>query len=159
MVIAGLARISPKVRVPRAGSMKGLGTALWQGCITEYDSRGATEAVEVRLPMLDHRVVQAALALPPFPGVVAKLAARHALRGRLPRALVERRKTPAAATADRRESSPPWAKLPQAPALSYYVDVAHLQRFASEQGTSWEVLRAVSLWRWLAGGARRPDDR
>lgn len=159
LVRRGLALTAPRRRGPRAGSLKGLGSALWQGSNAEYDAQAAAQGVELRFPLLDPRVVHAALRLPPQPGVVGKLAARTALVGRLPDALVWRKKTPAAPIDERREMRPPWARLPPASQLAYYVDVVRLQADADERGTTWETLRAVSLWRWLAGGARRPGAR
>ena len=159
LVRRGLALIAPRHRGPRAGSLKGLHTALWQGSNAEYDTQASAAGVEVRFPLLDRRVVEAALRLPPLPAVVDKLAARTALVGRLPDALVWRKKTPAAPIDDRREVRPPWARLPPASRLPYYVDVVRLKADADEHGTTWETLRAVSLWRWLAGGARRPGAR
>lgn len=156
---AGQALIAPRALGPRAGSLTGLRTALWRDTLLGLDAFAATYATELRLPLLDLRVVAAALALPPLPAVVDKLAARHALADRLPAAVVSRRKTPAAVLPDRSKEPLPWGRLPEAPSFARYVDVALLRAAVEAAGTTWEALRAVALWRWLAGGARRPDER
>ena len=103
VIRVALAQMSPSFPGPRGGSEKALKTALWPCTLAEYDAHAAVHALDFRLPLLDQRVVAAALVVPPLPGVVDKLAARHALAGRLPAALVTRRKTPAADAPDRRE--------------------------------------------------------
>ncbi|MBI1945877.1 MAG: hypothetical protein HYS27_09285 [Deltaproteobacteria bacterium] len=143
----------PRVRGPRAGSLKGLGIALWQSCFAEYDEHGALGGYVLRLPLLDPRVVNAALSLPPLPGTVAKLAVRHAMGGRLPQALLTRAKTPLLLEEERYRPTKLWARLPAAPELAHFVDVARLQSDVAEHGASPEALRAIQVWRWLAGRA------
>jgi asparagine synthetase B (glutamine-hydrolysing) len=144
---------------PRSGSLQGLGTALWQTVLLDYDAPPDAPTLELRLPMLDVRVVKAALVLPPLPAVVDKLAEREAARGRLPAALVGRKKTGLVEAIDRREVRPRWDALPAADRLAYYVDARRLESDVTRDGMTWEAQRALVLWRWLSGGARRPDAR
>lgn len=61
----------------------------------EMDDPGVTQfPVEVRYPFLDLRVVEYLLALPPFPCFFGKQLLRRAMSGRLPEAILRRKKTP-----------------------------------------------------------------
>lgn len=144
----GLRQITPSARGPRSGSVTGLTTALWQPTLAALDAPASDAKVEVTLPLLDRRVVDAALRLPPLPSCVDKVALRVALEGRLPPAVLARRKSgfadqplPHLASADLAVGSP----------IGEYVDAKRFRESPPQARLS-----ALALARWLEGRAGRP---
>ena len=71
-------------------------TYLADGILTKVDRASMAHALEVRVPLLDHRVVEFAAALPSrykVSSAQGKLVFKRALRGLLPREILTRRKT------------------------------------------------------------------
>lgn len=81
---------------PRA--IGSFGTPVWQSLLGNLEADRAL-GVDWRHPYLDLRVLQFLLSVPPVPWARRKLVMREAMRGRLPREVLERRKTPLAANA------------------------------------------------------------
>jgi asparagine synthase (glutamine-hydrolysing) len=81
---------------PRA--IGSFGTPVWQSLLGSLEADRAL-GVDWRHPYLDLRVLQFLLSVPPVPWARRKLVMREAMRGRLPREVLERRKTPLAANA------------------------------------------------------------
>jgi asparagine synthase (glutamine-hydrolysing) len=111
---------------PRA--VGSFGTPAWQSLLEGLDADRA-HGLDWRHPYLDLRVLQFLLSVPPVPWARRKLVMREAMRGRLPREVLERRKTPLAANALHQALSdidlPPLAA---SAALEPWLDPAQLPR-------------------------------
>ena len=81
---------------PRA--IGSFGTPVWQSLLGNLEA-DRERGLDWRHPYLDLRVLQFLLSVPPVPWARRKLVLREAMRGRLPVAVLERRKTPLAANA------------------------------------------------------------
>lgn len=77
---------------PRA--MGSFANPIWQALFTDRDLDESFASLVWRHPFLDLRVLEFMLAVPPVPWAREKLLMRHAMRGRLPREILERPKTP-----------------------------------------------------------------
>ncbi|MGE4081160.1 MAG: asparagine synthase-related protein, partial [Reyranella sp.] len=70
--------------------------AIWPSLLEEFDFDAALSPVVWRHPYLDLRVLEFLLSVPPVPWARRKLLLRRAMRDRLPRAVLARRKAPLA---------------------------------------------------------------
>lgn len=70
--------------------------AIWPSLLEEFDFDARLSPVVWRHPYLDLRVLEFLLSVPPVPWARRKLLMRRAMRNRLPRAVLERRKAPLA---------------------------------------------------------------
>lgn len=77
---------------PRA--MGSFANPIWQALFTDRDLDESFASLVWRHPFLDLRVLKFMLAVPPVPWARGKLLMRRAMRGRLPREILERPKTP-----------------------------------------------------------------
>lgn len=124
----------------------------------EYYDAGLTGlALEYRHPLMDLRLLDFCLSLPPWPWCVKKSILRSAMRGVLPEAVRTRPKTPLAGS--------PWIeRLREGDAssldgfvagasLKRYVDARKIPRFrgASDLNDAWMNMRPRSLDIWLRG--------
>ena len=71
-----------------------LANPLWQSLLESIDPSAVPAALDVRLPLIDPRVIAFVWAIPPIPWCQRKELARVAFRDDLPAALLTRRKTP-----------------------------------------------------------------
>jgi asparagine synthase (glutamine-hydrolysing) len=127
--------------------------AIWPSLLEEFDYDGVLSPVVWRHPFLDLRVLEFLLSVPPVPWARRKLLLRHAMRGRLPRAVLERRKTPLAqgplVEPLRRHGLP---ELSRAGQVDRYVDGRHLPSPAACPASDLNRLLAVhALDHWLEG--------
>ena len=128
---------------------------IWSSALASLDSGVSQVPVEVRLPFLDLRLLDYALALPPLPWCVRKHLLRVAMRGILPDEILQRPKTPLAGDPVLMQISQgqkPWHNLTNMPELEKYVNVETLLQEAGkklEVRSIWESLRPVSLGYWL----------
>ena len=86
-------------RWPALTRFQWLDMRVWlDGCVLrKVDALAMAHAIEVRVPFLDHRVVEAALSAPPslrLRGWTEKYALRRILKGRLPESVLRRPKVP-----------------------------------------------------------------
>jgi asparagine synthase (glutamine-hydrolysing) len=86
-------------RWPRLTRFQWLDMRVWlDGCVLrKVDALAMAHAIEVRVPFLDHRVVEAALGAPPsvrLRGWTEKYALRRMMKGRLPERIRRRPKAP-----------------------------------------------------------------
>jgi asparagine synthase (glutamine-hydrolysing) len=142
---------SPHPWHPRA--IASLNDPIWPSLLEEFDYDAARSPVVWRHPFLDLRVLEFLLSVPPVPWARRKLLLRHAMRGRLPRAVLERRKTPLTQSPLveplRRHGLP---ELSHAVQLGRYVDVRHLPAPAACPASDLNRLLAVhALDHWLTG--------
>lgn len=119
-----------------------------------YDAGITLQPMEYRHPLMDVRLVEYCLALPPYPWCVKKHILRTAMAGRLPEAVLKRPKTPL---------GPWWAMMLQrdrarlpgsiaaSPALRRFVDAERLQLNSADADprVAWRDLRVMSLHYWL----------
>jgi asparagine synthase (glutamine-hydrolysing) len=131
-------------------------TPMWQFVLEKkYDPGELGYPVEIRHPLIDLRLVNYALALPPLPWCVNKLMLREAGYGILPTAITRRAKSPMAVSPilallrerpdDRIDCPTPVAQ------LNRYVDNAAIPPVTGVNATddAWVHLRALSLNNWL----------
>lgn len=71
---------------------------IWPGLFASFDEEEAFAPLVWRHPYLDLRVLEYLLSVPPVPWARRKLLLRDAMRGRLPDAVLQRKKTPLAAS-------------------------------------------------------------
>lgn len=126
--------------------------AIWPSLLEEFEFDATLSPVVWRHPYLDLRVLEFLLSVPPVPWARRKLLLRRAMRDRLPRAVLERRKAPLA-------QSPLVEPLsrhglpdpsPGGP-LARYVDVRQLPTAAACPASDLNRLLAVqALDHWLS---------
>jgi asparagine synthase (glutamine-hydrolysing) len=127
----------------------------WADVLEAEDAGWIGERLETRAPLLDLRVLAFLLRLPAVPWCMNKELCRTAMRNRLPRAVVQRPKTPLRKDPlEVCKKNQKWVgNLPEAPP-------AGLERFVNwgkwcetfyhpKCSLSWEILRPVSLLHWL----------
>ncbi len=134
---------------PRA--MASFRSAIWPALFAGFDDDEAQAPLVWRHPYLDLRVLGFLLAVPPVPWARRKLLLREAMRGRLPREILDRRKAPLAmapfATPVASHGLPPLARDPR---LAAFVDFEKLPG-APDAGPLLDRLIAVhALDYWLA---------
>ena len=151
---------NPKVIHPyRPKAYQYLISPLWQSLFTCLDPGVSHVPVEVRLPFLDLRLLDYALALPPLPWCVRKHILRVAMGGMLPEEIIQRPKAPLAGdpvSMHVSQGQKPWQKLTDMPELQKYVNVKVLMQEAGENMNVWPVwesLRPVSFCYWLQSKA------
>jgi asparagine synthase (glutamine-hydrolysing) len=123
---------------------------IWPALFSGFDDDERQAPLAWRHPYLDLRVLEFLLSVPPVPWARRKLLLREAMRDRLPRELLERRKAPLVASpvaAPIRKLGLP--ALACDPRLARYVDVGALPK-ASAAGPLLDRLIAVhALDYWL----------
>jgi asparagine synthase (glutamine-hydrolysing) len=122
----------------------------------EYCDAGVTRIpLEFRHPLMDLRLVNYCLSLPPLPWCVQKKILRDAMRGALPDAILRRPKTPLAGHPEIEELRQPRSQwidhFVPAPQLGNYVDRAGIPAVCRETDVErlWVNLRPLSLDFWL----------
>ena len=112
-------------------------------------------ALEIRHPMIDVRLVEFLLGIPAVPWCVKKEILRVAMAGKLPKAVLNRPKTPLAGDPTLRrleESSVRFVdNFKPVPGFRKFVDIAACPRIAGEQNSDrlWANLRPFELNHWL----------
>jgi len=149
------AKVKP-VHPWRPNAYYGLIQPLWQSVFEFYDAGVFAMPLEFRLPFLDLRLVQFALAMPPLPWFVSKEVLRRATVGLLPEKVRLRSKTslagePLLEILQRRELK--WLDdfIPT-PLLHEYVDCRAIPRLSGRRLSCVEPylhLRPYTLNRWL----------
>ncbi len=143
---------------PRARARARLLSPTWPLYLESLDAGFTRVPLESRWPFLDHRLLQFALSLPPFPWCVDKRLLRAALRPVLPETIVSRPKAPLAgqAFAAFLSRNPGWPRTvrPVLDRLGPRLDVAAWQRAWRRPGHAWwawDLARPVALGHWLKG--------
>jgi asparagine synthase (glutamine-hydrolysing) len=129
----------------------------------EYCDPGLTRVpVEYRHPLMDLRLHEYCLSLPPLPWCVKKRIVREAMRGVLPEPVRRRAKTPLAGSPEMellRQPGTQWIdQFVPAPGLSLYVDRGKIPsvRDDTDRDERWSNLRPLGLSFWLQGLQRTP---
>ncbi len=126
-----------------------------------YDPGGSGQAVEVRFPLFDVRLVNFALALPPLPWCVDKFLMREAGRGVLPEAGRRRPKAHLAGTPEGallRQPASRWVDhFTPAPGLARYVRRSAIPPVAGaeDEEKALDNLQPLSINIWLEESVRR----
>jgi asparagine synthase (glutamine-hydrolysing) len=134
-----------------------LNTPLWQTVFERNDSGVTTAAFEVRCPFIDVRLLRFLLAVPPLPWCRSKYLIRRAMRGALPKPVLQRTKS-GVACVDIMDRVGRFGLAPFAPtsALSTYVDATAIPTTVSDN--MWDFgghLRVRSLNHWLQYSHRK----
>jgi asparagine synthase (glutamine-hydrolysing) len=129
-----------------------------------FDPEYSQVAAEYRHPLMDLRLWEYCLSLPPMPWCVRKTILRQSMVGLLPRAILERPKTPLAglpclAALQARTGS--WVDDFRATGeLQRYVARQHVPRVCDERspGAAWQNLRPLSLNLWMQSSENAKED-
>jgi asparagine synthase (glutamine-hydrolysing) len=123
----------------------------WTWFFELQDAGGTREALEVRYPFFDIRLLDFMLGIPPIPWFVEKNILRVAMKGRLPEAVRLRPKTPMASDGfSERRTQIRYGQLALSRELERFVDVSKLANMDFAPATAFgQALGALSLDWWL----------
>lgn len=125
--------------------------AIWPALFDDFDSDERLAPMVWRHPYLDLRVLGFLLSVPPVPWAREKLLMRLAMRGRLPDAVLGRRKTPlAGAPLAGQVAARGLPPLSGTPLLARYVDVGALPGKLSAGAALDRLIRVHALDHWLS---------
>lgn len=148
---------SSRVHPVRPMAYRRLTSPFWQQFFESIDPGVTFVPVEHRLPLLDLRLVDYLLAIPPLPWCANKELLRTAMRGTLPEPVCVRPKTPLTFDAYQvrlQQTDAQWVdEFEPSAELSNYIDRAAIPKIAGgnyEAGVSWMHLRPLVLNYWLA---------
>jgi hypothetical protein len=128
----------------------------WGLMFDSFDPGCLGQAIDVRHPLTDLRLIRFTFGLPAVPWCVDKHLLRRCLDG-LPRAVLTRNKTPLAVdfdaemfrTFDPRASHVRWQSGRMAPFLDVASMQSALDESAGRAAPSWQLIRAICLGAWL----------
>jgi len=127
-----------------------LGHEALERLVATADENGSFGRVEFRHPFFDLRLLRYLLAVPAMPWCRNKLLIRTAMRGSLPAAVVERRKTTLRVNPDfQRVLANGFPKLVPVPALAQYVDPAAVPSMPRSVLEMRSAMRPLGLNHWL----------
>ena len=128
-------------------ALASFGDPIWQAFLGGFDE---TPGLEWRHPYLDLRVLEFMLSVPPIPWARRKFLLREAMRGRLPEAILKRRKTPLVQSPLRQAiSAYGLPALSGSDPLRRYVDENRLPAGLPAEDELGRVLRVHALDHWL----------
>ncbi len=133
----------------------GLSSGFWPSVFESDDAAWTDEAVEMRAPLLDQRVLRYLLRLPPMPWCMHKELLRQTMRGLLPERIRMRPKVPLLGDPLRiHAESGSWSLLglsEPAAEMRMFVDWEQLSAtlVSAPSSDAWADLRPVSLNYWL----------
>jgi len=132
-----------------------LNSTSWAPLFEQYDAGASRLALEMRHPMIDVRLVEYLLSVPAIPWCVNKEILRVAMAGKLPKAVLNRPKSPLAgnpALCLVEESRVKFVdNFAPVPSLAKFVNLTACPRLAGEQNSDrlWINLRPFGLNYWL----------
>lgn len=128
--------------------------SLWQFLFERFDPGVSRHPFEVRYPYVDVRMLRFMLAVPPLPWCRSKYLIRKSMAGRLPKAILDRRKA-TIHVQDARNFLSRFCEAPftASPELCKFVDPLQVDRLAPDDMES--KLRIYSLNHWLQSSYRR----
>lgn len=128
---------------------------IWQALFADRDLEESFAPMVWRHPFLDLRVLEFMLSVPPVPWARRKLLMRRAMQGLLPRAILDRPKTPLAAspieTPIRRFGLEP---LESGRLLENYIDLASIPTPATASGDLHALIAVHALDYWIMYDSR-----
>jgi asparagine synthase (glutamine-hydrolysing) len=143
------------VHLTRPYAFRVLSSTSWAPLFESHDSGISRLPLEVRHPLIDVRLVEYLLAIPPVPWCVKKEILKIAMADKLPERILSRPKTPLAGDPAVRlveESSVEWLhRFRATPKLKDFVNVSACPTLAGEQKSDrlWTNLRPFGLNHWL----------
>lgn len=87
-----LQRTSPAIHPMHSNAYRGLTGTAWPNAFEKEDAAYTGLPLEIRLPLFDYRLLRFSLRLPVLPWCVDKAIMRAAMKGRLPEAVLRRKK-------------------------------------------------------------------
>ena len=146
----------------RPATLAALQSKVWAPLFEGYDPGSTRLPLEVRHPFTDARLVEYLLSIPAKPWCVNKHILRCAMKDQLPRAVLDRPKTPLAgdpALQLTRRAGVRWLdNFEVTPQLTRFVNLSQRRSLAEETPNElWANLRVVALNHWLAHSL--PNDR
>lgn len=147
---------SPDVTRSREPALRMFTNPAWGLMFDSFDPGCLGQAIDVRHPLIDLRLIRFAFGLPAVPWCVDKHLLRRCLDG-LPQPVLTRAKTPLAVDFDAemfRKVDPRALRFRwQSGRLAPFLDVASMQRALDESARraapSWPLIRAICLGAWL----------
>jgi asparagine synthase (glutamine-hydrolysing) len=128
----------------------GFSNARWQALFDDCDVSAAAGQIEIRHPFLDLRLLRYMLAVPPMPWCRNKLLVRRSMRHALPREILRRPKTSAAASPDfERIRASGFPRLAPYPDLLEYVNPGRIPAMPTSAVEMRAALRPLGLNVWL----------
>jgi asparagine synthase (glutamine-hydrolysing) len=146
-----------------ASALRALDSKVWTALFEGYDPSATRLNLEVRHPLIDVRVVEYLLSIPPEPWCSNKHILRCAMKDRLPQVVLNRRKTALAgdpALQLTRGGGVRWLDSFEVnPQLKGFVNLDHRRPVADEltPDAIWASLRVFALNHWLSHS--QPPDR
>jgi asparagine synthase (glutamine-hydrolysing) len=149
-------------RIKRSATLTALESKVWAPLFEGYDPGSTRLPLEVRHPFIDVRLVEYLLSIPAKPWCVNKHILRCAMKDRLPRAVLDRPKTPLGgdpALQLTRRAGVRWLdNFEVTPQLTRFVNLSQRRSLAEETPNElWANLRVFALNHWLAHSL--PNDR
>lgn len=145
----------PPIHPLRPDAYRALTSTIWLYLFENYDAGVTRVPLEVRHPLVDLRLVNYLLSIPPVPWCIRKELLRVAMRGVLPEPVRCRQKTPLAGDPvleALRHRHQPWIDDFSATSeLSQYIDRKAIPQIVGEEDPNrlWLNLRPLSLNLWL----------
>jgi asparagine synthase (glutamine-hydrolysing) len=156
-LLSGIKRIKKELISPkRPATLRALQSKVWVPLFEGYDPGSTRLPLDVRHPFIDIRLVDYVLSIPTRPWCVNKHLLRQAMKDRLPRAIVDRPKTPLAGDPVlqlSRRASVRWLDTFQVtPQLTRFVNLKSRRSLAEEETPNdvWANVRLFALNHWLA---------
>jgi len=146
---------STRAHPTRPYAFRVLNSTSWAPLFESYDAGASRLALEMRHPMIDVRLVEYLLGIPAIPWCANKEILRVAMAGRLPKAVLNRPKSPLAGNPALylvKESRVRFVdNFRPVPSLAKFVDLTARPRLAGEQNADrlWTNLRPFGLNYWL----------
>lgn len=141
-------------RNSRPATINSLNSKVWTPLFEGYDPGATRLPLEVRHPFIDVRLVDYLLSIPAVPWCAQKYILRHAMKDRLPAAVLQRPKTPL--TSDpalqlARRAGVRWLDhFEVTPQLTRFVNLSSRRSVAETPNALWAKLRVFALNHWLA---------
>ncbi len=139
----------------RPYAFRALHSTSWAPLFESYDAGSTRLPLEMRHPMVDVRLVEYVLGIPPVPWCVNKEILRIAMTGKLPTAVLNREKTPLAGVPSLYQVQDTKVRFVDdfepAPSLARFVNLTARPRLAGERNSErlWVNLRPFGLNYWL----------
>ena len=149
-----LQRQSPAVHPVHSNAYRKLTASGWPHTFEKEDAAYTGLPLEIRLPLFDYRLLSFSLRLPVLPWCIDKRVMRAAMKGRLPEAILNRKKTVLARDPlvlhSKKGDWPPRPLGKPAKALEQFVDWdVFLKNSSGECANLWRDVSVVALNMWL----------
>jgi asparagine synthase (glutamine-hydrolysing) len=152
-----LQRQSPAIHPVHSNAYRGLSGTAWPHAFEKEDAAYTGLPLEVRLPLFDYRLLRFCLRLPVLPWCVDKAIMRAAMKGRLPEAVLSRKKAvleqDPLALHHKKGDWPPRKLAVPADGMEQFVDWRlFLESRPGGRANLWRDVSVVALNLWLQNG-------